>query len=89
MNVVDGLHWRVLGQPGCEQVGGLTRSHEWAGEDFIQTHSKPQEAVDDVAEPAGALGGQRPLGIVRPIVATLGGHGVADEIEFAGSHASS
>ena len=74
---------------GREQIGRLLRAHERAREDFVDLDVERLETVDRFLEARDAPLGQRPLVVVGPVLAALGGDGVANEIERAwGRHAS-
>ena len=83
---VDRPDRRALLEALRQEIGGLSRANEGAGIDLVEADAEPHEPLYDLFETAHALACQRTFGVVGPVVATLGRHGVSDQVELAGSH---
>ena len=70
-------HLRLLRERRRQQIGGLPRPRERAGQDQVRPRVDGDEAGGLAAPPLGALRGQRPQRVVGPGRAALLGDGVA------------
>ena len=82
---IQRLHDGLAVDARRQEIGRLPRAHQRAGEDLVDRHVQAFQPTHDFLESVDTALGQRPLGVVRPLVAALGGYGVAHQVEFHGS----
>jgi len=83
---VERANGRMVTQTCRQQIGSLPGANERARIDLIDPDAKPDQTFHHFSKAAHTIGREWSLGVVGPVIATLGRYAVADEIELARSH---
>ena len=73
---------RRIAEGRRDDLGGLPRAHQRARQDHVERDVERDERLRFLAQLLHAFVRQRPLGVVRIILAALGGHTVADQVQL-------
>ena len=82
---IENLDGRFTREAGGQEFGRLSGADERTRENLVDTAIELVESLDCLFETGDAALGQRALVVVRPVLATLSGNRVTDQIQLTGA----